>query len=421
MALRNDFGNPLEPNSDDISLDVFDLQDPRAAIALKNQSFDEFTRRNVYKGVEIFQGLVISTPTEVDKPRGLVDIVYGSLGGGQTLRVFKIHIPSIHYPLGNPCDTDGLEKFGPVDTADAKATTIKKIINNHPWFYAKINNAVGGGSEIGAGDWVRVRFAKGPSGGKTIEGEIIEVIAKDIAPAIYKCDDSIAGAFNNPSSNPTRLGNPPTGPRSTPDPNGQGGAKPATDIEFAWPFPDYYRNSPVMEWREIEGSVGPHTGIDLGGSRFGYVVGTTPVYASADGTVLSISGAGNNRTVTVEHTDSQGQKFQTRYMHVSNPKVKRGDQVKRGQQIACYGSYPNPETKEESPHLHFEILAPLATGAFPSDAKRYFISSYNADTTPDKSVFRAEFQKSVLNPDKVVTLPCIPSTPTTSARALAAQ
>ncbi len=85
-----------------------------------------------------------------------------------------------------------------------------------------------------------------------------------------------------------------------------------------------------------------HSGLDIPNP-----IGT-PVYASADGVVESVGVInGNGQTVVLDH----GQGITTQYSHLSKANVKKGDRVRKGQQIAESGN----TGKSTSPHLHYEV------------------------------------------------------------------
>lgn len=96
------------------------------------------------------------------------------------------------------------------------------------------------------------------------------------------------------------------------------------------------------------GIVEKHTGSD-----FTQGLGT-PIYAAASGTVTRAGNevVGTGQIITVEHKIN-GQKWTTMYLHVINAteKVKKGDKVKAGQQIAREGASGNVT----GAHLHFEV------------------------------------------------------------------
>lgn len=87
-----------------------------------------------------------------------------------------------------------------------------------------------------------------------------------------------------------------------------------------------------------------HNGIDFSGPE------GIGIYASGDGTVIKVernkSGYGNN--IIVDH----GYGYKTRYAHLKDIKVKKGDKVKRGQEIGTMGN----TGKSTAPHLHYEVL-----------------------------------------------------------------
>lgn len=91
-----------------------------------------------------------------------------------------------------------------------------------------------------------------------------------------------------------------------------------------------------------------HTGTD-------WSQGTgSPIYAVASGTVVRAGSEviGDGQIIVIEH-NINGQKWSTMYLHVMNAteKVKQGDKVVAGQQIAREGSTGN----STGAHLHFEV------------------------------------------------------------------
>lgn len=75
-----------------------------------------------------------------------------------------------------------------------------------------------------------------------------------------------------------------------------------------------------------------------------------PVYASADGVVKDVdhSTKGLGNVVTIDH----GNGFVTRYAHLENTRVGRGQKVARGKQIGQVGMSGN----SFAPHLHYEVI-----------------------------------------------------------------
>jgi murein DD-endopeptidase MepM/ murein hydrolase activator NlpD len=80
----------------------------------------------------------------------------------------------------------------------------------------------------------------------------------------------------------------------------------------------------------------------------------TPIYAAASGTVVRAGTeiVGDGQIIVIEH-NINGQKWTTMYLHVMNAteKVKQGDKVMAGQQIAREGATGNVT----GAHLHFEV------------------------------------------------------------------
>jgi murein DD-endopeptidase MepM/ murein hydrolase activator NlpD len=99
-----------------------------------------------------------------------------------------------------------------------------------------------------------------------------------------------------------------------------------------------YRSSP------FSGGLDLHRGLDLAAPT------GTPVYAPADGTVLSSdwSKSGYGLMITMDH----GYGLTTRYAHLSDSLVTVGQKVKRGDMIAKVGS----SGRSTGPHLHYETV-----------------------------------------------------------------
>ncbi|MDR0368440.1 MAG: M23 family metallopeptidase [Bacteroidales bacterium] len=88
----------------------------------------------------------------------------------------------------------------------------------------------------------------------------------------------------------------------------------------------------------------PHTGIDLIGKS------GTPIYATADGVVVSNPDgySGYGITVILDH----GRGYQTLYAHLSKKNVKEGQRVKRGEVIGFMGT----TGLSVGVHLHYEVI-----------------------------------------------------------------
>jgi murein DD-endopeptidase MepM/ murein hydrolase activator NlpD len=87
-----------------------------------------------------------------------------------------------------------------------------------------------------------------------------------------------------------------------------------------------------------------HNGIDFAAS-----IGT-PVYATADGTVskVEVRFSGYGKMVEIDH----GFGYRTRYAHMHDFAVKKGQNVKRGDLIGYVGN----TGLSTAPHLHYEVL-----------------------------------------------------------------
>lgn len=96
------------------------------------------------------------------------------------------------------------------------------------------------------------------------------------------------------------------------------------------------RASPFTGNREF------HRGVDIAG-RTG-----TPVLAPADGQVIF---AGRRRALGLAITIRHGYDIETLYGHLSEIMAKRGDKVRRGQQIGVMGN----TGRSTGPHLHYQV------------------------------------------------------------------
>ena len=108
-----------------------------------------------------------------------------------------------------------------------------------------------------------------------------------------------------------------------------------TDVEFTSGFGN--RSDPFHAGAAF------HPGIDLAGA-YG-----TPIYATADGTVLRAgwNSGGYGNLVEIDH----GRGISTRYGHMSAILVREGDHITRGEQIGRMGS----TGRSTGNHLHYEV------------------------------------------------------------------
>lgn len=99
-----------------------------------------------------------------------------------------------------------------------------------------------------------------------------------------------------------------------------------------------------------------HSGLDIPNP-----IGTA-VYAPANGVVDFVGESnGNGNMLLLDH----GQGIVTQYAHLSKAHVKKGQAVRKGQQIANVGN----TGKSTSPHLHYEVRV----NGVPIDPRRYLI------------------------------------------------
>jgi len=104
-----------------------------------------------------------------------------------------------------------------------------------------------------------------------------------------------------------------------------------------WISSDFgYRLSPFTNEKEF------HKGLDICNRK------GAPIISPADGVVSSIENdPGYGRILTINH----GYGVVTKYAHLDKVSVKRGQAVKRGQEIASVGS----SGRTTGPHLHYEV------------------------------------------------------------------
>lgn len=86
-----------------------------------------------------------------------------------------------------------------------------------------------------------------------------------------------------------------------------------------------------------------HSGIDIKAKS------GTPVYATADGTIIEASFKEKpGKFIIIKHSDG----YSTKYYHLSEINVKAGIEVKKGQEIGKVGN----SGMSMKPHLHYEVL-----------------------------------------------------------------
>lgn len=123
----------------------------------------------------------------------------------------------------------------------------------------------------------------------------------------------------------------------------------------------------------------PHNGLDIIAAQ------GTPVLAASSGTVIDIvrSGKGLGNVVTLDH----GNGYVTRYAHLGDILVSRGQRVARGRQIARVGI----SGKSFVPHLHYEVLR----DGIPQDPADYFPASLTPGEYADVAYMAANTKQSL--------------------------
>ena len=135
-------------------------------------------------------------------------------------------------------------------------------------------------------------------------------------------------------------------------------------IDSAVNSPFGYRRDPINGR-----SADFHSGIDI------TVPHGTPIYATADGTVLSADRSlnGYGLLLTIDH----GYGLITRYAHLSKSLLEPGQNVKRGDKIALVGN----TGRSTGPHLHYETIL----GGAPVDPLKltYVLDKHNKSPTTE--------------------------------------
>jgi len=110
-------------------------------------------------------------------------------------------------------------------------------------------------------------------------------------------------------------------------------------VPFIWPA----AGKVSAEFGERRGLLGgKHEGIDIAAPQ------GTPVYATADGEVIFAGWTDDmGNLVIIKH----GDRFSTRYGHNQKLLVKKGQYVRKGEQIALVGN----SGRSTAPHLHYEV------------------------------------------------------------------
>lgn len=98
------------------------------------------------------------------------------------------------------------------------------------------------------------------------------------------------------------------------------------------------RLHPILKVRKM------HTGVDFTAPK------GTPIYATGDGVVKEVTSifGGYGKFVEIDH----GFGFVTRYAHMNDFNVKKGQKVKRGDKIGTVGNTGS----STAPHVHYEVL-----------------------------------------------------------------
>lgn len=115
-----------------------------------------------------------------------------------------------------------------------------------------------------------------------------------------------------------------------------------TSIPTRWPTKGWVSSGFGRRADPLTGQPEYHTGLDIANHK------GTPVHAPGDA-IVTYAGysKANGRSLILDH----GQGITTQYGHLSKILVKRGEQIKKNQQIAKIGS----TGRSTNPHLHYEV------------------------------------------------------------------
>lgn len=119
-------------------------------------------------------------------------------------------------------------------------------------------------------------------------------------------------------------------------------ARPERSGDWLWPVPGHHYISSGFGEREMEGSNAMHYGVDIVAPE------GTPVLAARSGRVLESRpdyDRGWGWTVVLQHPDG----WITRYAHLSQNLVKKGELVVQGQRVGRVGN----TGRSTGPHLHY--------------------------------------------------------------------
>ncbi len=142
------------------------------------------------------------------------------------------------------------------------------------------------------------------------------------------------------------------------------------DTSFTRPLNQGRITSDYAErYHPITGVWHQHLALDIGGNPTG-----TPIYATANGTVVHIGfySCGGNY-VTIQHIIN-GKYYASRYMHLHTIGVKVGQKVNRTSVIGTIGGGESYDTCSTGPHLHFQIAKGIYAQDFYSFTLPYTVN-----------------------------------------------
>ncbi len=115
--------------------------------------------------------------------------------------------------------------------------------------------------------------------------------------------------------------------------------QPVSNEDLKWLTSGYgFRIDPILRTRRM------HTGVD-----YSLPIGS-PIYATGDGVIslIETTFGGYGKQIEIDH----GFGFKTKYAHLHEFNVRKGQRVKRGELIGYSGN----TGKSSGPHLHYEVM-----------------------------------------------------------------
>lgn len=262
----------------------------------------------------------------------------------------KLSMDKPHDTVGNDADSVGLyQQRASSGWADTEADGFKAEDDTDTAIDRLMNPEFGARGFFGGPGHIANQGLLDIDGWEDMEmTEAAQTVQGSAFPSAYAKWEAKATSLVNDNQDAEKLGGGDNSDDSGDDDSGDDSGN--SDSDFSLPMKEgTYTLTSGFGGREdpVNGGKAQHNGQDFGAAK------NTPIYATADGEVVaagSASGFGN--WVVIDHNVG-GKSYSSVYGHMpsSSIKVKTGDKVTSGKQIAGVGS----EGKSTGAHLHFEI------------------------------------------------------------------